>query len=119
MFGGWHNVERFGVKLLDLVKYYCSFPVWWMQYDPPTFSFVPSPFVTEYFSGVEMRGFAADQTRIWTMVLTEYIFMSEEMFIVNTRDGVCATYYTGSLQFGHVSGGLLFWLPGKIADALA
>lgn len=40
------------------------------------------------------------------------------MFIVNANEGTYSTYYTGNLRLDNVSGGLLFWLPAKILDAL-
>lgn len=52
------------MKSLDRVASYCSSSSWWMQYERPTMLFVPSPFVLAYFSGVVMRGSAADQTGI-------------------------------------------------------
>lgn len=58
-----------------------------------------------HYSGVAMWGSVAEDTRIWTIALTEYVFMVEVMFIVNARDGAYATYYTGNLRFNHVSGG--------------
>lgn len=60
-----------------------------------------------------MWGSAADQTRIWTVALTEYILYGGVMHIVNDEEETCPKYYTGNLRFHHVSGGLLFRLPAK------
>lgn len=50
------------------------------------------------------------------MTLTEYVFMTEVRFIVNAKNGACATFYTWNLRFGHVSGGPLFRLLGNILN---
>lgn len=89
-----------------------------MQYEPLTLFFVFSPFVLAYYSGVAMQGSGASQTRIWTIALTEFVFIARAMFIVNDKDGACLICYTGSLRFDHVSWGLLFRLPAKILDSL-
>lgn len=62
-------------------------------------------FVLAYYSDVAMPGSATDQTRIWTIALTEYVFMAGAVFIVNAKDGVCSTYYSVNLRFDHTSGG--------------
>lgn len=108
IFWGWHNVECFSVRSLDRVKYYCSVPSWRIQYEPLTLLFVRSSFVLAYYSVVAMRGSAADQIRIWTIALSEYVFMARAMFIVNAKNGACSTYHIGNLQLSHVYLGLLF-----------
>lgn len=49
----------------------------------------PSLFVLAYYSGGAMRGSAMDQTRIWTIDMTEYVFMAGAMSIVGDKDGAC------------------------------
>lgn len=76
IFGGWHDVELFSKKAQDLVKYYCGFLSWWMQYKAPTFLLVPTPLVLAYYSGVAMRGLATDQTLVWIIARAEFVFMA-------------------------------------------
>lgn len=78
----------------------------------------PPPFVPVYYIGVSMRASAANQTTVWTAVLTGYVFIPRAMFIVNAKDGAWSTYYCGNLHLFHVSGGLLFHLPIKIPEKL-
>lgn len=41
------------------------------------------------------------------------------MFIVNGKNGLCATYYTRDIRFDYVFGGRHFRLTSKVFDALA
>lgn len=40
------------------------------------------------------------------------------MFVANTRDGACDSYYTNNMQFDHSFGRLLYRLSLKNLDAL-
>lgn len=46
-----------------------------------------------------MRGSAADPTQVWTIALTEFVFMACVMFIINVQYGAYSMYYTGNLRF--------------------
>lgn len=89
-----------------------------MQYESPTLLLVLVRLVLSLYSGVALCGSAADQTRIWTTALMEFVFMAGEMFIVNANVGDCSTYYSGVLLFYHVSGRLLFRLSATFLDTL-
>lgn len=65
-----------------------------------------------------MRGSAADQTRISTISLTEFVFYGGAIFITNDKDGAFSTYYTGNLRLDHVFGRLWFQLSAKFLDTL-
>lgn len=91
-FGKWHNVELFSWKSSDRVRYYSSFPCLWMPCEPTTLLFVSSPFAQLYCNGFAMWGSTADQTRIWTIALTDFVLMAGEMFNVGARDGTSSTY---------------------------
>lgn len=112
-----HNVEPYSMRLPDRFKYYSGFHSWWMQYQPPTLLFVPSPFLMGYHGDLVMCGSAAEETRILTLTLTECVTMAGAMSIANARNKACSTYYMGSLWFDNASEGLLFRLPSKIPDA--
>lgn len=101
-----------------MVNYHCVYPYWWMHYKTPTLLFIPLPFLLAHYSSVAFRGFAADQTWIWTVSLTEFWFMLRAMFIVTTKIVACSTYLTGNIRFYHVSGGLLFRLLASISETL-
>lgn len=63
-----------------------------MQYEPPTLVFVSSPFILAYYNVVTMPGSVADQTWIWKIALTKFLFMAGVMAIVNSKNGPCSTY---------------------------
>lgn len=84
-----------------------------MLYETATPSFSRFPSVLAYYSGVLYAGSGADNTRVWTVSLTEPLSMARAMF-VNTKAGACSMYYTGTLRFDHVTGALLFRRSVKI-----
>lgn len=63
-------------------------------------------------------GYAIDQTRIWTLVLANYVFMVGAIFGISDRDGACPSYYIYNARLDHIGGSLLFRLPSKIFHAL-
>lgn len=65
-----------------------------------------------------MTGSAADQTRIWIIALTNFLFTAGAVFFVNAKAGACSTYYSGNLRYDHVSEGPLFWLSVNILATL-
>lgn len=71
------------------------------------------------YSDVAMRGSADSQTKIWTITITEDMFMAWAIFIVNSRDGASTIYYTGNLQLCHVSVGLPFRLSVGLLNVSA
>lgn len=80
------------MKSPDLAECYSGFLFWRTQYKLPALLFFPSPFVPACYISVAMRGSAADQTQVRTIALSEFVFMTGAMFIVNIKDGVCLTY---------------------------
>lgn len=70
----------------------------------PSLWFVPTALALSYYSLLALRGSADDQTRIWTMALTEFVFMEGVMFIINARDGAYPSYYTYNHRFEHIGG---------------
>lgn len=65
-----------------------------------------------------MQGFGADQTRVWTFALTEFVPMAGAMFIINDIWEACSTHYTGNLLLDPVFRGLLLRLSAKNLDVL-
>lgn len=65
-----------------------------------------------------MHKSADDQTRVCTTTLTVYAFISCAMFVINTRDGACPSYYKLHSRFEDLSTNLLFRLPDNRLDAL-
>lgn len=59
-----------------------------MQCALQTMIFYRSPSVPIYNSGVAMRGFAVEQTWIWIIVLTQFVFVVRAMFIENVKNGL-------------------------------
>lgn len=88
-----------------------------MQYEPPCCLIVPFLFVFSYYIRVRIRGFAPDKSRVYTITLSEHVFMMRARFIVNVKNGALWTYYTGYLRFDHVFRRLPFWLPANIPGA--
>lgn len=41
-----------------------------------------------YYSSLELRYFANDQSRIWQIALTGYVVMSGAIFVLNAKDYV-------------------------------
>lgn len=50
--------------------------------------------------------------------LTEYVLMSNAMFVINTKDEALLSYYTLKARFDNLSCSILFRLPDKILDDL-
>lgn len=90
-----------------------------MQYLPPNLLFVPFTIVLLNYGGDAVRDSDADQTKIWTIGLAEYVFMAKAMFIVSTKHGACVISYTQNLCFDRVTSGPLFRLPGRLLHAFA
>lgn len=65
-----------------------------------------------------MRGSATEQTEIWTIALTDFVFMAGVMFIVNDKDAACLTCDTENFRFQKVFGWIRFRLSAKILDTL-
>lgn len=84
----------------------------------PSLLFVPTPLVLPYYIGLALRGSVDDQTSIWTMVLTEYVFMAGAMFVSNAREGTSPSYYTYNPRSNHIGNSLLFLLLPNILDTL-
>lgn len=71
-----HNGERFSVKSQDRVRYYRGIPSFPIHNKSQTLPFVASTFVPAYYSAVALCDSAADQARICTVALTEFVFMA-------------------------------------------
>lgn len=80
----------------------------------PSFLFVPITLVLSYYSELALPGSADDETRIWTFALTEYVFMTGAIFVINIRDVACHSFYTYNPRFDDVGDSLLSRLPTKI-----
>lgn len=72
--------------------------------------FVPTLFILANYGGLVVRGTVDDQTRVWTIVLTEYVFMAgamitehvyiaDAMFVFNATDVACPSNYTYISQY--------------------
>lgn len=45
-------------------------------------------------------------------------YLASVMFVLNAKDGACASYWSQNQRFDHVCSNLLFCLPPKFLDAL-
>lgn len=106
------------MRELDRAKYCSRVPLGCNQYELPILLFVPTPLILTYYSRLGLRRSTDDQTRMWIVYLTEYVFMSRAMFVVNAEDRACPSYYTWNQRFDNLSDGILFRLLEKILDAL-
>lgn len=59
-----------------------------------------------------------DQTHVWTISFTEFVFKALLMFVINARNWCCPNYYPSNSSLDVLSGGLLFRLNDKILDTL-
>lgn len=55
---------------------------------------------------------------MWTIGLTEYVYKSGVMYVINARDKACPSCYISNPWFDNLSGSILFSLPDRILDAL-
>lgn len=85
-----------------------------MQCEPPTLLFISSPFVRLYYSGLSVRCSAADQTNVWTIALTELVFIFGATFSIKGKDVAWSTYYTENIWLDYLSEGILVRLLVKI-----
>lgn len=83
----------------------------------PILLFVPMTYILAHYSGLVIRGSADDQTDVWTVALTEYVFMSGSMLVINVQNGVCLSYYTSNSRSESLNDSLLFSLPDTILNA--
>lgn len=74
----------------DHATYYCQVPSWWPQYDVPILLLVQTLLNLVFHRELMIRGSIDDQTRVWIIALTEYVFVYSAMFVINARDGVCS-----------------------------
>lgn len=56
--------------------------------------FVPMPSILTYYSVLEQQVSADDKTSVWSIALTQYVFLTGSMSVINARDGTCASYYS-------------------------
>lgn len=101
-------MELFSSRILDYAVCYCRVPICLGQYAVPALLFFPTPLVPEYYTGLVLKRSADDRTRVWTIALTEYIFLTGTVLAISANDRVCAGYYTDNQRFDHVTGSLLF-----------
>lgn len=111
LFAGWQNVELFRMPISDRDKYSCQVLAPWLQQEASILLFVPMPLILAYYSGFAIRGSTDDQTRVWTIALTEYVFMAGYMFLINARDGAYLSYYTYNSWFDNLSINLVVLSP--------
>lgn len=79
---------------------------------------LPTPFILALHNELVRRGSSDDHSGVWTITLTEYVFISGTIFVINARDGAYSGYYSLNPQFDNLSGSILFSLPDKLLGAL-
>lgn len=99
-FEGRHSVERFSMRSPDGVKYYCHKYFRWMQYEPLTLSLVPLPSKLPYYCKATRRGSATDQTRIWTIALTQCVSWRRQ----------CSSWLLKTELAGHITRRFSGWI---------
>lgn len=97
---------------------YCTVPAWWGQYDVPALLFVSSSPVLSYFTGLVLKDSGDDKRRLLTIALADHVFLAGVMFLINPKNGPCASYFPHNPRLDHVGDSLLFLLPVNIIDAL-
>lgn len=65
-----------------------------------------------------IAGSTNDKTCVWTIALTEYVFMADTTFVISARPGACSQYSTLSNRFEKWSRGVLSRLSDMILDVL-
>lgn len=118
LFAVLQNVEFFNLGISERSVCYCRVRTWFGQYDVPALLFVPTPLVLLYYTRLVLKGSADDKTRLWTVALTEYVFLGGVIFVINIRHRDYASYYAHNPRFDHAGGSLLFGLLLKFIDAL-
>lgn len=73
---GRQNVELFSMCTFERAGCYFIFLEWWGQYEVPSLLLVPMPLVLPKYSGMALQRSTKHQTCIWTVSLTEYVFMA-------------------------------------------
>lgn len=68
------------------------FPFLCVQHESLTLLIIRSPFVLAYYSSYLTRGSPADHTAIWANGLTDSVFMTETIFIAQSKDGCFSTH---------------------------
>lgn len=117
-FDGRQNIELFSLRILDRPVSYCTFPTWRGQCDAPVLLIVPQPSVLSFYTGLVLKGSADYKTLLWTIDLTEYVFLTVVIFVINVKDCAYGSYDTHNPRFDRVGGSLLFCLPVKDLDVL-
>lgn len=79
---------------------------------------MPGALISAYHGELVIQGFAEDQTDLWTIALTEYVFMSGIVFVFDGRDVASLCYYTLNLHFDSLSGSIQSRLSDKVLEAL-
>lgn len=51
-----------------------------------------------------------------TVLVTDYVSISDAVCVMNTRDGAYFTYYTGNFRFNYLTVGLLLRLHSKTLE---
>lgn len=57
----------------------------WALYKDPVLLIVLTPLVLFYYSGLAVQGSADDKSCVWTIALTEYVFMAEATLVVRAQ----------------------------------
>lgn len=70
------------------------------------------------YSGLALRTAANNKMPVWTIAVTENIFMAGAVFVINARNSVCPSYCAYSYLFDILTGSLLFSLLDKFMAAL-
>lgn len=112
------NVELFSTRLLDRAKYYCQVLSWWARCELLSRLFVPTALILACCKWLVIWDSADDQTRVWTVTLSEYGFMSRTIFVINAWDEACSSYDTLNSRFDSLNANLLFRLFDKHLDVL-
>lgn len=78
---------------------------------------LPITLLFSYYYGLALQKSADDHNCIWTMALTDYVFMVRAILVINAWEGSCPRYYNYNARLYNIRGSLLFRLPSKILDA--
>lgn len=59
-----------------------------MQYEALVWLFVSLQLIQTYYISLAVRAFRHEKTYVYTMTITEYVFIVDVMFALNGRDSV-------------------------------
>lgn len=71
------------------------------------------------YSGLLLRGRSDVIERVITMTILELATLAAVWFLLSAAEVAVSDFYTESLRFDHVAGGMLFWLPNVLVSVLS